>query len=135
MTILFDNITDIAGANEHSPITFWVPQLRENDSGDGMITTPGVPVYAQDGAFTTPDLDVGPAIVQIGLVQYPITIPASPTPIRLWPLIDAGMPAPPAESPGFIRSDDTGRLLVMPTPDFNNLTTLDPMTMYATYDV
>ena len=132
MTILFDNITDIAGASEKAPITFWVPQLRENDSGDGIITTPGVPVYAKDGVFTSPDLDAGPAIVQIGLQQYTITIPESATPIRLWPLIDAGMPPPPeSDRYQFVRNGGgVERTQAMTLADFNALASPDPATLY-----
>lgn len=137
MTIIQDRLEDVAGEGLDQSVVFTIPRIRESADSTAIVTEDRHRFEVVDGELLTTDLDPGPAKVQIAgqPTIYDIVIPESPTPIRLWPLIDAGMPAPPAESPGFIRSDDTGRLLVMPTPDFNNLTTLDPMTMYATYDV
>lgn len=135
MTILFDKVEDIAGATEHTPIVFWAPELRESDSGDGIVTLQHHSVYAENGEFTTPDMDAGPAVVQIGVRQYQITIPESPDPIRLWPLIDAGMPAPPpSEQYQFVRNGGgLVRVQAVNLEDYEDMV-WDPGTMYIIKD-
>lgn len=58
MTVLFDDIVNIAGATENRPLRFAVPTVRENDSGDGIVTTQRYEVRASGGSFTTPDLSL-----------------------------------------------------------------------------
>ncbi|QRY62763.1 hypothetical protein JVX90_00350 [Gordonia sp. PDNC005] len=131
MTILFDKITDVAGADEYTPLVFWAPDLRENDSLDGMVTPKRHYVHAVDGAFTTPDLDVGPCMVQIGMMQYAFTVPQSSAPVRLWPLVDAGMPQPPVGSPGFIRNGGGVAIAKAVTAAQYATLTVDPATLYV----
>lgn len=135
MTVLFGRVEDIAGATEHTPLVFWVPQLRENDAGTAMVTTQHHTLYASGGEFVTPDMDAGPAVVQIGVRQYQITIPESPDPIRLWPLIDAGMPAPPpSEQYQFVRNG--GGLVRAQAVDLDEYESMtwDPGTLYIIKD-
>ena len=99
MTVISDTLSDVGLTADRGPLYFYTPGLR-NSSDDARILTPqlvhvGV---APDGTFTTPDLDPGPARVRIDGIVHDLTIPASPTPVRLWPLIEASVvfPASPA---------------------------------------
>lgn len=134
MTVLFDDVTTIAGFADGQRIRFSVPVLRENDSGDGIITTKHHDVRPVDGTLTTPDLDAGPAKVSIGMKSYNIVIPDSPTPVRLWPLIDAGMPPPPAGTPGFVRNGGgVARVQALTQAEYDTATH-DPATLYVITD-
>lgn len=126
MTVISEPVADIGGADNNTVFTFSVPLLRESDTGLGLVTTRTLSVTAKAGILTTPDLDVGPAKVMVGLRAYGIEIPDSPTPIRLWPLIQAGLPIPPEQEVdavrnlGGIRGEKTLELddyLAIPTPD------------------
>lgn len=126
MTVISEPVSSIAGADDNTTFTFSVPLPREADTGLGMITTRTVRLTAKNGVLTTPDLDVGPAEVTVGLRTYSIQIPDSPTPIRLWPLIQAGLPIPPAQEADAIRNlggirggrvVDLDDYLAIPTPD------------------
>lgn len=134
MTVLFDDITNIAGASETRPLRFFVPVLRENDSGDGIVTTARYEAHVEDGEFTTPDMDAGPAKVRIGLDTFDIIIPESASPVRLWPLIDAGMPQPPADTPGFVRNGGrVDRIQAVTMAEYADMTH-DPETLYVIED-
>lgn len=130
MTVLFDDLTNIAGASELRPIYFYVPKIRENDNSDGIITKTKTEVRAVDGAFTTPDLDAGPAKVVIGSDVYDILIPESSAPVRLWPLIDAGIPTPREPAPGFVRDGGgIARVQAVTAAEYASMTH-DPATLY-----
>lgn len=135
MTILFDNITDIAGATTDGPITLQAITIRENADGDGIITRESHTIYPDHtGAFTTPDVDPGPAIVWFGPEPYDIVIPDSPTPVRLWPLIDAGMPVPAEGSDGFVRNGGgVTRTQAVTMAEYASMTR-DPATVYFITD-
>ncbi|NEW40766.1 hypothetical protein GV794_01840 [Nocardia cyriacigeorgica] len=104
MTVISEPISNIAGADNGTSFMFVSPVIRESDDGTGLITTHPTVVTAVNGVLTTPDLDPGPATVRIGARGYSITIPDSPTPIRLWPLIEAGLPVPPAEEAAAVKN-------------------------------
>lgn len=103
MTVIQEPIEDIAGASYDSAIRFRVPVLRESSDGTSTVVTERHWFMPVDGVLTTDDLDPGPAKVQIGSMTYDIIIPVSSTPVRLWPLIDAGMPQPAPSTPGFVK--------------------------------
>lgn len=135
MTILFDNIENIAGARHDDPIVVRAISIRENQTGSGIITDDGYSVWAEeDGSITTPDLDPGPAVVVIGGQTHRIEIPVSTSPIRLWPLIDAQLPAVPADS-GYVRNaGGVARIQVMTETAYAALTNPDPETLIAIRD-
>ena len=132
MTIISEPVSTIAHADNSTAFVFAVPILRENDTGTGMITTRAEHVYPQAGVLTTPDLDAGPATVQIGIRQYAILIPDSPTPVRLMPLIEAGLPVIPAEEIGAVRNaGGVGRTKRVTLAEFLAMPTPDPDTLYV----
>ena len=87
-------------------VYFTVDERRYDGAGDFVVVQVRVPCRLVSGVLTSPDLVAGPALVQIGSVGpiYEIQIPESANPVPLWPLIDAGMPQPPAGAPGFVRN-------------------------------
>lgn len=133
MTVISEPIADIAGADNNTNFRFSVPILRENDTGTGMVTTRVYQVQARNGILTTPDLDAGPATVEIGLKKHPIVIPDSPTPIRLWPLVQAGMPVPPTEEAAAVRNGGgITRAQALSLAAYQAIPTPDPETLYFT---
>ncbi|MGV9742858.1 hypothetical protein [Nocardia farcinica] len=97
MTVIADTFVDLGHRGDTSAVYFWAPGLRDSPAVPARIITPqyvAVPIDTT-GSFTTGDLEPGPAKVRIGGIAYDIVIPDSPTPVRLWPLIDAGVPATP----------------------------------------
>lgn len=136
MTVLFDNITNLARLSPGESLGFRTRSIRENDSGDGITATAGYTLWpdADSGDFTTPDLDAGPAVVVMGGESFDIVIPDSPTPVRLWPLIDAGMPTPPAGAPGFVRDGGgVARVQALTQAEYDTATH-DPATLYVITD-
>ena len=113
-------------------VFFTVNERRYDGAGDFVVVQVRVPCRLVDGVLTSPDLVAGPALVQIGSVgpTYEIQIPESAEPVRLWPLIDAGMPQPPAGAPGFVRNGGgMARTEVLAMPDYP-MHPKDPATMY-----
>uniref|UniRef100_UPI000488AAC7 hypothetical protein n=1 Tax=Rhodococcus sp. UNC363MFTsu5.1 TaxID=1449069 RepID=UPI000488AAC7 len=104
MTILTANVRDIEGADDMTVFKFHVPIIRGTDpTGAGVVTTRTYRVQAEEGILTTPDLQPGPCTLKVHASAYAIDIPDSPTPVLLWPLIDAAAP-PPATTEGFVRN-------------------------------
>lgn len=134
MTIIQDRIEDVAGAGLLRNVTISTQVIRQAASGDAIVATVPHHFELADGVLSTTDLDPGPAVVQIGAKQYSIMIPVSSTPIRLWPLIDAGMPTPPASEPGFIRNGGgVARAEAVTASEYASLT-FDPATLYVIVD-
>ena len=137
MTIISEPIESIAGADNNTQFEFSSPTVRESDDGTSLITRRPVWLVAEDGVLTTPDLDPGPATVTIGQRSFNITIPDSGTPVRLWPLVEAGLPVPPEQEAtavinggGFVRGE------VMTAAEYSALTsstTPDPGSMFFVY--
>ncbi|MGO3325300.1 hypothetical protein [Gordonia sp. (in: high G+C Gram-positive bacteria)] len=100
MTVITDRVEDVGGGPLLTPVMFTVQQVRESADGDSIVVPLRHRVQPVDGVITTPELDPGPATVTLGgsrQATYNILVPDSSTPIRLWPLIDAGMPSPPED--------------------------------------
>ncbi|MEU9515936.1 hypothetical protein [Micromonospora sp. NPDC048169] len=131
MTVISEPIENIAGADNGTGFYFSAPAIRESDDGTRLITVHPLVVTAIDGVLTTPDLDPGPATVRIGQHTYHIEIPDSPTPIRLWPLVEAGLPVPPAEEATAVRNGGgVRRIAVAELDDYLAMPTPDPETVY-----
>lgn len=91
MTVISDTLADIGAAADRGALYFYAPLLR--DALTHIVTPQWVSVGPDaTGAFTTPDLQPGPAIVRIDGIAHPIDIPDSGTTVRLGPLIEAGIP-------------------------------------------
>lgn len=132
MTVISEPVENIGGADDKTVFTFASVILRESDDGTGLITTTSTHVRATEGVLTTPDLDPGPAMVRIGAKPYRITIPDSPDPIRLWPLIEAGLPIPPTEEAAAVRNGGgVARIQVTELADYHAIPTPDPETLYV----
>ncbi len=137
MTVISEPVEDIAGADNDTQFIFSSSILRENSGGTGLITIRPTFVRAEAGVLTTPDLEPGAATVRIGQTAYYITIPDSGTPIRLWPLIQAGLPLPPAEAAEAVRNGG-GFVMgqVMTAAEYAALvstTTPDPGSVFLVY--
>lgn len=137
MTVIVESIDSIAGADSSTVFQFSSPIVRDSSGDNALITTISVQVKPIDGVLTTPDLDPGPATVQVGVTPFAITIPASPTPIRLWPLIQAALPVPPAEVSTAVRDGGgAARIQVMTAAEYTALvaaSTPDPGSIFLTY--
>lgn len=132
MTVISEPIEDIAGADNFTQFEFASTVLRESDDGTGLVTILPVFLTAVDGVLTTPDLDPGSASVRIGRRLYHIEIPDSATPIRLWPLIEAGLPVPPSEEASAVRNGGgVARIQRISETDYSALVTPDPETLYV----
>lgn len=131
MTVISDLVENVAGAADNQPIVFYAERLRDNATSSGMVTPTRHSVMPVDGEFTTPDMDPGQARVRVGSTLYPIVIPESETPVRLGPLIDAGMP-PPAVTNEFVKNGGgIARAQRITAAAYAALTTPDPETLYV----
>lgn len=131
MTVISEPVAHIAGADDRTAFEFSSPILRENDAGTGTVTRAPVHLVAEEGVLTTPDLDPGPATVRIGQIAYQIEIPDSVTAVRLWPLIEAGLPVPPEEEAAAVRNGGgIARAQRITESAYAALATPDPETLY-----
>jgi hypothetical protein len=137
MTVITETIDTIAGVDSSTTFAFSAPNVRDSSGDNALITTTSVSVKPVDGVLTTPDLDPGTAVVQVGLQSFTITIPDSATPIRLWPLIEAALPVPPAQqATAVINGGGAARIQVMTADDYAALvstTTPDPGSVFLVY--
>ncbi|MDG3012445.1 hypothetical protein G4X40_20095 [Rhodococcus sp. D2-41] len=135
MTIISERIADLAGVPETGTVTFWTTVLRENDTHTGTVTTRRHSFLVVAGLLTTTDLDPGPARVQIGPHAYDVVIPESTAPIRLWPLIDAALPAALPPGTGWIRDGGgIARGQALTSTEYAAITTPDPDSLYFIVD-
>lgn len=107
MTIIQERLEDIAGFGLPSSVSFTVPVMRSSADTSAIVAEDTHLFHLDNGELLTTDLDPGPATVRISGHSrvYRILIPDSATPVRLWPLLDALMPAPPEQwQTGFIRN-------------------------------
>lgn len=130
MTTISEPLANIAGVDETAPVTFYTDELRENADGTGTVTTRVHHVWPVNGVVTTEDLDPGPARVRIGLVTYPIVIPNSVSPVRLWPLIDASIPPPPSTNLFVRNGGGIARVQRISASAYAALLSPDPETLY-----
>lgn len=137
MTVITETIDTIAGADTTTTFQFASSLVRDSSGDNALITTAGVQVKPVNGVLTTPDLDPGPAVVQVGVQSFAITIPDSGTPIRLWPLIEAALPVPPAQqAAAVVNGGGAARIQVMTADDYATLvstTTPDPGSIFLVY--
>lgn len=132
MTVISEPIENIAGADNNTMFEFASTILRESDDGTSLVTVHPVFLTAVDGVLTTPDMDPGPAHVRIGQRLYSIEIPDSGTPVRLWPLIEAGLPIPPTEEATAVRNGGgVARIQRITEAEYSALVTPDPETLYV----
>lgn len=132
MTVISEPIAHIGGADDRTAFEFSSPILRENDAGTGTITRAPVHLVAIEGVLTTPGLDPGPCTVRIGQTAYQIEIPDSPTPVRLWPLIEAGLPVPAEEEAAAVRNGGgVARIQRLTQTEYAAIVTPDPETLYV----
>lgn len=130
MTVIAEPLHDIGGIKETDSVTFFIDVVREDSGGTGTTTTTQHRVAPTDGVIITEDLDPGPARVRIGLVTYPIVIPDSVSPVRLWPLIDASMPPPPITNLFVKNGGGIARAQRISAATYAALATPDPETLY-----
>jgi hypothetical protein len=131
MTVIAEPIENIAGADNTTVFVFAASVVRESDDGDALVTTLTTRVTTTDGVLITPDLDAGPATVRIGLHSYAIDIPESPSPVRLWPLVEAGLPVPPSQEAQAVRNGGgIARIQRISASAYAALVTPDPETLY-----
>lgn len=132
MTVISEPVDDIAGADSTTQFEFRSAVLRESDDGTSTVTTRPLFITPTSGVLTTPSMDPGPAFVRIGQRTYAIEIPDSGTPVRLWPLIEAGLPIPAAEEATAVRNGGgIARAQRITTSAYAALVTPDPETLYA----
>ncbi|MDF3316487.1 hypothetical protein [Rhodococcus sp. C3V] len=83
MTIIFEDFTDLALNPDDVTVSFFGVPIRENSTGDGVITPAQVEVKSVGGVVTSPFLDPGPARVEVNagrwLRRYDVMIPDSGT--------------------------------------------------------
>lgn len=131
MTIISEPIAHIGGADDRTGFEFSSPIVRASDDGASTITRAPVHLVAVEGVLTTPDLDPGPCTVRIGQTAYQIEIPDSPTSVRLWPLIEAGLPVPAEEEAAAVRNGGgIARAQRITESAYAALVTPDPETLY-----
>lgn len=132
MTVIADSFRDLAGYGDVRAVTFWAPSMRDETTGEFVVTPQPVRIAIDsDGSFTTPDLLPGPVRVRINGRAYDITVPEWETPIRLGPLLAAAAPISPAEEPRAVRNlgGMPGLLFIEPEA-FDALSAIDPDTTY-----
>ncbi|MBF5002407.1 hypothetical protein IRT45_35410 [Nocardia sp. BSTN01] len=135
MTVITDKITDLAGLAEPDNIVFETTAIRQNAAGTQIVNTRRHRYPPdEDGQFTTDDLDPGPARVWIGLGAYDIEIPDYDSPVRLGPLIEAGLPVPAEEvARAVVNGGGVARIKAVSQSEFGELTSLDPETFYGVF--
>lgn len=101
MTIIKDTLSDIGGGVGQGWVEFMCATIRDSADHTRTVTTRPVRVQINSsGAFTTPNLDPGPAIVTVRVGddfrrEWPIVIPNSSTEVRLYDLLDQYTELPP----------------------------------------
>lgn len=132
MTVITEPVVNLAGLADTGEVFFYVPQLRERASGHGIVTPDRVIVRPVASVLTTPDLNPGPARVKWGLMSFDIVIPDSATPVRLWPLIQAGLPAPSDGDDFVFNGGGISRTQAMTLTAYSSVVK-DPATLYFLY--
>lgn len=137
MTVIIENLKDLAGTPETDPVFFSTFVIRDSVDGTAIITTTTHRYLPVNGVLTTGSLEPGPAKVRLGSTTYDILIPTSATPIRLMPLIEAGLPAPPTpQASVVVNGGNFARGQVMTAAQYAALTsttTPDPGSVFLIY--
>jgi hypothetical protein len=136
VTVISDTFADIAGHGDVRAISFWAPVMRDNATGEFIVTPQYVHVaVAPDGSFTSPDLLPGLVRVRINGRAYDITLTDWPDPIRLGPLLTAAEEVPADEEAKAVRNGGgVAVALLMEPEDFAALSAVDPETVYLIPD-
>lgn len=139
MTVISENFSDITLRPDEVTLYYFTDSMREKSSHAGLITAKRVAVETVNGVATSPQLDPGPALVEIVTPdwrrEYSILIPNSSATVALWPLIDAQSTPPGIGEPGFVRnSGGIARIQRMTTAEYSALAHKDPETLYVTFD-
>jgi hypothetical protein len=131
MTVIAEPIENIAGADNLSAFVFTTIRDRESDDGTALVTMRPQRYTATAGTLVTDNLDAGPATVSIDGRNYLIDIPESGAPVRLAPLIEAGLPIPPTQEATAVRNGGGVALIKALTASaYAAIPTPDPMTLY-----
>lgn len=131
MTVIAEPIENIAIADNTTAFMFTSHVVRQSDDGTKLITPRRQRYTAVDGVLVTDDLDAGPAAVQVGSRTFFIDIPESSGPVRLWPLIEAGLPIPPEQEASAVRNGGgVARMERITAAAYAALVTPDPETAY-----
>ncbi|MDI9914360.1 hypothetical protein [Rhodococcus sp. IEGM 1379] len=135
ITEVFRRLDNVAPSPEDLGfVYFTVNERRFVSSGNYVLVKVKVKCRLVNGVLTSPDLVPGPAIAHVGTETYNIEIPDSSTPVRLWPLIDAGMP-PPTNVPGFVRNaGGIARIQRTTIAEYAAMPSKDPETLYITFE-
>lgn len=138
MTVIVEHVEYLGGVDDSTVFSFSSPMVRDSDDDTALITKRAMSYTASNGVLTTDDLDPGPATVTVGVSSsFQIAIPDSPTPIRLWPLIQAGLPVPPAQmATAVINGGGAAMIRVMTADEYAALvssTTPDPGSIFYVY--
>jgi hypothetical protein len=133
MTVFSEPIENIAGADNATVFSFTAGVPRESSSGTALITTRTVQYTPSAGVLTTGDLDPGPALVRVGSgPSVWIDIPDSGTPVRFWPVYEAGLPVPPTQEAAAVRNGGgIARMQRITATAYAALSTPDPETFYV----
>lgn len=132
MTVtITQNMQDISGIPDNSPVWFWQGKNpRAAADGIAMVTTTQVLAMPVDGVLTV-ELEPGPALVRLGILEYSILVPDIDA--TLWPLVAAGMPAPPMPGSDFVRNFGNVRGLLDVTQEWFDTSPHDPDTLYIVF--
>lgn len=133
MTVISEsNVRDIAGADDTTQFEFTANRVGGTEVDTSFLTPRPYFMTAVDGVLTTPDFAPGPALVRVGLRTYAIVIPDSATPVRLGPLIEAGLPIPAADTArAVINAGGISRRMRVTVSEYAALVTPDPETEYS----
>ncbi len=133
MTVFSEPIENIAGADNATVFTFTAGVPRESSDGTRLITPRTVQYTASAGVLTTADFDPGPALARIGSgPSVSIEIPDSGSPVRFWPVYEAGLPVPPDQEASAVRNGGgVARIQRITATAYAALSTPDPETFYV----
>lgn len=136
MTVISDTFADISGHGDVRAVTFWAPFMRDETTGEFIVTPQPVHVpIAADGSFTTPNLLPGLVRVRINGRAYDITLPDWETSVRLGPLLAAALPIPPTDEAVAVKNyGGVSGILRLTLDEYTALSVIDPETLYVTPD-
>ncbi|WP_028477909.1 hypothetical protein [Nocardia sp. CNY236] len=103
MTVtITQDIADIAGLADNTPVWFWQDEHpRAAANGVTMVSTRRISATPVAGMLTV-QLEPGPCSAQFGVRRYDFIVPDIDA--TLWPLISAGLPAPPPPGSAHVRN-------------------------------